>query len=54
MPSMSPWVLRSLAAVFSPTPGTPMMLSEGSPRSAASIGYLAGRTPVRSSMPASS
>ena len=52
--SRSPYSLTSLAAVFSPTPGTPGRLSEGSPRSAASSGYFSGRTPVRSSMPASS
>ena len=52
--SRSPYSLTSLAAVFSPTPGTPGRLSEGSPRNAASNGYLAGGTPVRSSMPASS
>ena len=33
----------SLAAVFSPTPGTPGRLSEGSPRSAAYCGYSGGR-----------
>ena len=49
--SRSPYSLISLAAVFSPTPGTPGRLSDGSPRSAASNGYFVGRTPVRSSMP---
>ena len=44
----------SLAAVFSPTPGTPGRLSDGSPRMAAYCGYCAGVTPVRSLMPASS
>ena len=33
----------SLAAVFSPTPGTPGRLSDGSPRSAAYCGYCVGR-----------
>ena len=33
--SVLPYLLSSLAAVFSPTPGTPGKLSEGSPRSAA-------------------
>jgi hypothetical protein len=44
----------SFAAVFSPTPGTPGRLSDGSPRSAAYCGYRVGGTPVRSAMPASS
>ena len=35
----------SLAAVFSPMPGTPGRLSLGSPRSAAYSGYCAGVTP---------
>ena len=54
IPSSPPYWLISLAAVFSPTPGTPGRLSLGSPRSAAYCGYSAGRTPVFSSMPASS
>ena len=33
---MSRYWLKSLAAVFSPTPGTPGRLSDVSPRSAAS------------------
>ncbi len=53
-PSRSPYLVSSLAAVFSPTPGTPGRLSEGSPRSAASSTYCDGGTPVRSKMPASS
>ena len=54
IPSSPPYWLISLAAVFSPTPGTPGRLSELSPRSAAYCGYRAGRTPVFSSIPASS
>ena len=54
MPSRPPYVVMSLAAVFSPTPGTPGRLSLGSPRSAAYCGYSDGRTPVFSWMPASS
>ncbi len=54
IPSSPPYVEISLAAVFSPTPGTPGRLSLGSPRSAAYSGYWAGVTPVRSKMPASS
>ena len=54
IPSSPPYVLISLAAVFSPTPGTPGRLSLGSPRRAAYSGYCAGVTPVRSAMPASS
>ena len=54
MPSSPPYVVISLAAVFSPTPGTPGRLSLGSPRSAAYSGYCVGVTPVRPMMPASS
>jgi hypothetical protein len=54
MPSSPPYLAISLAAVFSPTPGTPGRLSLGSPRIAAYSGYCAGVTPVRSKMPASS
>ena len=54
IPSRPPYWLINLAAVFSPTPGTPARLSELSPRSAAYCGYSAGRTPVFSSIPASS
>ena len=46
--------VSSLAAVFSPTPGTPGRLSDGSPRRAASSGYSSGPAPVRSRIPASS
>ena len=52
--SRSPYSLTSLAAVFSPTPGTPGRLSDGSPRNEANNGYFSGVTPVRSWMPASS
>ncbi len=45
--SRSPYWLTSLAAVFSPTPGTPGRLSEGSPRRAARSAYGSGGTPVR-------
>jgi DNA polymerase-1 len=45
---------EALAAVFSPTPGTPARLSLGSPRSAAYCGYSVGVTPVLSAIPASS
>ena len=45
---------QNFAAVFSPTPGTPGRLSEGSPRRAARSTYFDGGTPVRSTMPASS
>ncbi len=38
-----------MAAVFSPTPGIPGRLSEGSPRSAAKSGYFAGGSPYFSS-----
>ena len=54
IPSSPPYLTISLAAVFSPTPGTPGRLSLGSPRSAAYSGYCSGVTPVRSTMPASS
>ena len=54
MPSMPPYLVISLAAVFSPTPGTPGRLSDVSPRRAAYWRYMRGGTPVRSSMPASS
>ena len=54
MPSRSPYLVSSLAAVFSPTPGMPGRLSDGSPRSEASSTYCDGGTPVRSKMPASS
>jgi hypothetical protein len=54
IPSSPPWSLISFAAVFSPTPGTPGRLSDGSPRIAAYSGYCAGVTPVRSLIPASS
>ena len=54
IPSSPPYVWISLAAVFSPTPGTPGRLSLGSPRIAAYSGYWAGVTPVRSKIPASS
>ena len=53
-PSSPPYIVISLAAVFSPTPGTPGRLSLGSPRSAAYSGYCADVTPVRSTIPASS
>ena len=44
--------MTSLAAVFSPIPGTPGRLSLVSPRSAAYSGYCAGVTPPhRSAMP---
>ena len=51
MPSRSSYSLMSFAAVFSPTPGTPGRLSDGSPRSAAYCGYFVGCTPVRVTMP---
>ena len=54
MPSRSPYLVNSLAAVFSPTPGMPGRLSEGSPRRDANSTYCDGGTPVRSKMPASS
>ena len=43
IPSRSPYLVSSLAAVFSPTPGMPGRLSEGSPRSDASNTYCVGR-----------
>ena len=53
--SSVPYVMISLAAVFSPIPGTPGRLSLVSPRSAAYSTYCAAVTPpVRSTMPASS
>ena len=54
IPSRSPYAFNSLAAVFSPTPGMPGRLSDGSPRSEASNTYFDGGTPQRSTMPASS
>lgn len=42
------WVIH-LAAVFSPTPGMPGRLSDGSPRSAAKSGYCCGVRPYFSS-----
>ena len=42
----SPYCWISLVAVFSPRPGMPGRLSDGSPRSAANSGYCAGRQPV--------
>ena len=39
------WLIH-FAAVFSPTPGMPGRLSDGSPRSAAKSGYCCGREPV--------
>ena len=36
-----------MAAVLSPTPGTPGRLSDGSPRNDANTGYDRGATPVR-------
>ncbi len=38
------WLIH-FAAVFSPTPGMPGRLSEGSPRRAAKSGYWAGVSP---------
>ena len=54
IPSRPPYALMSLAAVFSPTPGIPGRLSEGSPRRAAYCGYNSGVTPVLSTIPSSS
>ncbi len=42
------WVIH-LAAVFSPTPGMPGRLSDGSPRRAAKSGYCCGVSPYFSS-----
>ena len=52
--STDPYSWISLVAVFSPTPGTPGMLSEGSPFNATYSRYFDGGTPNRSSTPASS
>ena len=52
--STEPNSWTSLAAVFSPTPGTPGMLSEVSPLSATYSRYFDGGSPKRSSTAASS
>ena len=52
--STEPYSWISFAAVFSPTPGTPGMLSDGSPFNATYSRYFDGGTPNRSSTPASS
>ena len=48
-PSREPYFWIHFWAVFGPTPGTPGMLSEVSPRSAARSGYCFGVTPYFSS-----
>ena len=47
MPSTDPNWIRSSAAVFSPIPGTPSMLSEVSPLSAMKSGICSGLMPYR-------